>query len=331
MNKLRYISVPPYVYLFGPAWTGIAIRVVEKMHLKQRTIQRPIQFSGVGVHSGKTVKLTIKPAPANHGIKFVRVDLPDNPEIPAIFNMVVDTSLATVIGRDGVIVSTIEHLMACFAGLSIENAIVELDSYEMPIMDGSALQYAALITEAGIVDHPDPRQFFVVKEPIELCEDGKSVGVYPAPCSRITCSIEYDHHLIGTQSYSIDLSEDRFVNEICRARTFGFLNDIEMLKLYGLGRGASLESGVAIDKDRIVNEEGLRYPDEFVRHKILDCIGDFSLLGLPILGHIKAHKSGHAFHHAFLQQFFSEKKSWETRPIQPNEVDGMNPPNSLAI
>jgi len=301
------------------------------MHLKQRTIKKPVSFSGVGVHSGRTVKLTIKPAPANHGIKFVRVDLPDNPEIPAIFNMVVDTSLATVIGREGVIVSTIEHLMASFAGLSIENAVVELDSYEMPIMDGSAAHYTDLITRTGIVSHPDPRQFFVIKEPIELSESGKSVGVYPESRSRITCSIEYEHHLIGSQSYSIDLSEDRFVNEICRARTFGFLHDIEMLKLYGLGRGASLESGVAIDKDKILNEEGLRYPDEFVRHKILDCIGDFSLLGLPILGHIVAHKSGHAFHHAFLQQFFSEKKSWETRPIQPHEVSGRNQSNSLAI
>lgn len=298
------------------------------MHIHQRTVARAVTCSGVGVHSGKQVSLTIKPARENYGIKFVRTDLPNHPSVPALFNMVVDTSLATVIGRDGVIVSTIEHLMASLAGLSIENAIVELDAYEMPIMDGSAARYTELILEAGIKKLPVPRQFFVVKEPIELVEGEKSVAVYPASTTKVTCTIEYPHPIIRKQTYDFELTNDSFAKEISRARTFGFIQDIEQLKMFGLGRGATLESGIAIGEDRILNEEGLRFPDEFVRHKILDCIGDFSLLGMPILGHIVASRSGHAFHQAFLQQFFSAKEAWETRPVAP-KTDATS--KSLAI
>ncbi|MFZ5569462.1 MAG: UDP-3-O-acyl-N-acetylglucosamine deacetylase [Thermodesulfobacteriota bacterium] len=301
------------------------------MHVYQRTIAKPVSCSGVGVHSGKMVNLTIRPAPANNGIKFVRVDLPNSPSVPALFTMVVDTSLATVIGKDGVIVSTIEHLMASFAGLSIENAIVELDSYEMPILDGSAGYFTSLIKKTGIRKLDVPRQFFVIKEPIILEEKDRSVAVYPSATPKITCTIEYAHPLIQRQSYTIELSDSEFEKEICRARTFGFIQDIDYLKQYGLGRGASLESGIAIGEDRILNEEGLRYPDEFVRHKILDCIGDFSLLGMPVLGHIVAHKSGHAFHQAFLQQFFTSKNCWETKPVEPLADGYRDVSKSLAI
>jgi len=301
------------------------------MYHQQRTLAKPAHCSGVGVHSGKKVNLTIKPAPANHGIKFVRTDLPGKPGVPALFNMVVDTSLATVIGQEGAIVSTIEHMMASLAGLSIENAIVELDAYEMPIMDGSASVFTAMIKEAGIKTMDMPRYFFIINKPIELKENGKSVGIYPSSTLKILCSIEYDHPLIQKQEYEIELTDESFEQEICRARTFGFLHEIEYLKRYGLARGASLETGVAIDKDRIMNKEGLRYKDEFVRHKILDCIGDFSLLGIPILGYIVAHKSGHAFNQAFLKKFFSEKSAWETRPINESNDSGRFESKSLAI
>ena len=197
------------------------------MYFKQRTVAKPVSCSGVGVHSGKKVNLTINPAPDNHGIKFIRTDLQDCPVISAHFNMVVDTSMATVIGYDGFIVSTIEHLMSCFAGLSIDNALVELDTYEMPIMDGSAGPFTSLIKEAGIKEQDALRSFFVVKEPIELKKDGKSVGVYPCSTYKITCTIEYDHTLINRQVYSVDVSEQVFEREISRARTFGFLNDYE--------------------------------------------------------------------------------------------------------
>lgn len=285
------------------------------MHFRQRTISKPVSFSGVGVHSGKKVNLTIKPAPINHGIKFVRTDLTDKPSVSAHFNMVVDTSLATVIGYDGFIVSTIEHLMATFAGSSIDNAIVELDAYEVPIMDGSAGPFISYIKTAGIEEQLGPRYFFVVKEPIELKEDGKFVGIYPSPKFKITCTIYYNHPLIREQSYSIDVSDKVFEKEICRARTFGFLQEIKYLKKYGFARGGSLDNVIVLDEKDILNKDGLRFPDEFVRHKILDCIGDFSLIGIPILGHVIVNKSGHSLNHAFLKKFFENKKSWETRII----------------
>jgi UDP-3-O-[3-hydroxymyristoyl] N-acetylglucosamine deacetylase len=197
------------------------------MHFKQRTVTGPINCSGVGIHSGKKVNLIIKPAPINHGIKFKRIDLPDSPSISAHFNMVVDTSLATVIGYNGFIVSTIEHLMATFAGLSIDNALVEIDGYEMA---------------AGTKEQAGQRCFFVVKEPIELKENGKFVGIYPESSFKITCDIDYDHPLVKKQSYTIELCDEVFEREICSARTFGFLHEYEEMKSFGLARGGSLDN-----------------------------------------------------------------------------------------
>ncbi len=297
----------------------------------QRTLNKNISFSGIGLHSGKTVQLTLRPAPTNHGIKFVRKDLPDDPTIPARFNCVVDTSLATVIGADGVIVSTIEHLMACLAGLSIDNVIVELDAYEVPAMDGSAGPFTRMIMEAGIREQEAPRHFFVLKEPIELERDGKFVGAYPDTTFKITCNIEFDHPLIRKQSCSIEVADHIFEREIAAARTFGFLHEVEYMKRYGLARGGSLDNAVVIDKTDILNKGGLRYPDEFVRHKLLDCIGDFSLLGMPILGHIVTRKSGHAFNHAFLESFFNNKASWQTRTLARPAEPPRTGAKSLAI
>ncbi len=278
----------------------------------QQTIKTPVTCSGVGVHSGKTVILTIKPAPVNHGIRFVRTDLPGHPGVTAHFNNVVDTSLATVIGAEGCIVSTIEHLMAGFTGMSIDNATVEVDAYELPIMDGSAGPFTRLIKSAGNLSQDGSKCYFKVNEPISLSENGKSVTIYPADAFRITCTIAYDHPLIGTQTCDFVIGTETFEKEICSARTFGFLHEVEMMKRYGLARGGSLDNAVVIDGDRVLNEGGLRYPDEFVRHKALDCLGDFSLIGMPIMGHVVANKSGHAFNHAFLEKFFSAKSSWET-------------------
>ena len=285
------------------------------MYFKQRTVAKSIKCSGTGIHSGKKVNLTIKPASINHGIKFKRIDLPDSPSISAHFNMIVDTSLATVIGYNGFIVSTIEHLMATFVGLSIDNALVEIDSYEMPIMDGSAEVFTTSIMAAGIKEQEAQRCFFVVKEPIELKENGKFVGIYPESSFKITCDIDYDHPLIKKQSYTIELSDNVFEREICRARTFGFLHEYENLKRFGLARGCSLDNVVVIDEKNILNKDGLRYKNEFVRHKLLDCMGDFALLGMPVLGHVKVSKSGHFFNQAFLKKFFAQKESWETSTI----------------
>ena len=263
-----------------------------RMNNNQCTLHSTVTCTGVGVHSGKEVNVTIHPAPVNHGIKFVRIDLPNSPEIAAHFSQIVDTSLATVIGYEGLIVSTIEHLMATFAGLSIDNALVEIDDYEMPIMDGSAGPFTDLILASGIETLERPRFYFVIKEPLEMANEGRFVGIYPSSGFKITCAIEYNHPLIGKQSCSFDISQKTFTSEISKARTYGFLTEYEMLKRYGLAKGGSLDNVVVIGEDTILNAEGLRYPDEFVRHKILDCLGDFSLLGMPIMGHIVVEKSG---------------------------------------
>jgi UDP-3-O-[3-hydroxymyristoyl] N-acetylglucosamine deacetylase len=290
------------------------------MAYRQRTLAGPVHFNGPGVHSGKQVHLTIRPAPPNSGIRFQRVDLPAKPYIRAHFNRVVDTSLATVIGENGCIVSTVEHVMACLAGLGIDNAVAELDDYETPIMDGSAGVFTAAIRKTGIIDQDAPRIYFVVTSPITLQKSDKSVSLYPARTFTITCTIVFEHPAINTQTLSVELTEETFEKEISNARTFGFLEELEYLKFYGLGKGGSLENAVILDENGVINEGGLRYPDEFVRHKILDCIGDFSLLGMPILGHLVLHKSGHLFNHEFLRTFFNEKNAWETRSLKELEA-----------
>jgi UDP-3-O-[3-hydroxymyristoyl] N-acetylglucosamine deacetylase len=280
----------------------------------------------VGVHSGKTVNLTINPAPPNFGINFKRVDLPAHPIIKAHFNRVVDTSLATVIGEDGngCIVSTIEHVMACLAGLSIDNVVIEIDGHETPIMDGSAALFTQKIKEAGVVSQEAPRMYFAIKKPIILEKDGKSVKLYPARNFKITCTIEFDNPIIGNQTFSIDLTEQTFEEEIARARTFGFLHEVEYMKFYGLAKGGSLDNAVVIDENGVMNEKGLRFADEFVRHKILDCIGDFSLLGMPIIGHVVLYKSGHLFNHEFLKEFFKQKSAWETTTLKAFEAENQD-------
>ncbi|MBL0712942.1 MAG: UDP-3-O-acyl-N-acetylglucosamine deacetylase [Desulfosarcina sp.] len=299
---------------------------------KQRTVARTLTCSGIGVHSGNKVNLTIRSAPENHGIRFVRTDLPNPPVIAALFNQVVDTSLATVLGSGGCIVSTIEHLMAAFSGLAIDNVLVELDSYEMPIMDGSARPFFELLQNAGVRDQPALKHFFVIKRPVELDDGDRFVGAYPANTQKFSCTVSYNHPLIRRQFISIDLNEQVFEEEICAARTFGFLQDVEKMKRFGLGRGGSLENVVVIDTHGIVNPEGLRFEDEFVRHKVLDCIGDFSLLGMPIMGHIVTHKSGHAFNLAFLDKLFNTKDAWLTctRPAYPVSAPS-DIPEALAI
>jgi len=296
----------------------------------QKTIAREVSCSGIGVHSGQVVSLAVKPAPANHGIQFVRTDLPNLPRIPARFNKVVDTSLATVIGSEGIIISTIEHLMAAFTGLAIDNALVEVNSYEMPIMDGSAGPFTRMLISAGIQNQSAARCYIVVNEPVELKEDNKFVGIYPAPHFQVSCTIEFNHPAIKTQRYSIVIDGDHFEKQIANARTFGFLYEQEYMKKFGLGQGASLKNVVVIDNDGVLNEDGLRYEDEFVRHKLLDCIGDFSLLGLPILGHVVAKRSGHAFHHAFVEKFFRHKDAWQTRTFERNASWIQNPGKQLA-
>lgn len=288
----------------------------KQCHALQKTLAKPVSCRGVGVHSGRYNTVTIKPAPENHGIKFRRLDIPGTHYIQALFNMVVDTSLATVIGTNGAIVSTIEHLMATFAGLGIDNALVEVDNYEIPVMDGSAKDFTLAILDGGIKDQEAEKQFFWVKKPVHLEMENKSVSVYPSDTMKISCSIDFDHPLIGKQEIMFDHRPETFRKEICEARTFGFLKDLEYLKKFSLGRGGSLENAVVLDDEKVLNEEGLRYEDELVRHKLLDSLGDFSLLGMPIFGHIVTDKSGHALNHMFITKFLKSREAWETGPCE---------------
>lgn len=296
----------------------------------QKTIADEATCSGIGVHSGKIVNLKVKPAPVNHGIQFTRIDLPNQPSVPARFNRVVDTSLATVIGCDGFIISTIEHLMAALTGFGIDNAMVEIDSYEMPIMDGSAAPFVRMIQKAGTRQQSTKRCYFEICEPLELEENNKFVGIYPASDFRISCTIEFNHPLIQTQNHSAVITTEHFEKEIASARTFGFVQEQQYMKQYGLGKGASLDNVVAIDENGVLNKDGLRFADEFVRHKLLDCIGDFALLGLPILGHVVAKRSGHRFHHTFLEKLFQEKQTWQTRSLGNNDSPATAPIKQAA-
>ncbi|ACN14231.1 LpxC [Desulforapulum autotrophicum HRM2] len=289
-------------------------------HYHQQTLAQPVTCAGIGVHSGKHSRIIIQPAPVNHGIRFRRLDLPGTPDIPALFKTVVDTSLATVVGRDGAIVSTIEHLMAAFSGLAIDNALVEINGYEMPIMDGSAETFAREISRAGIHRQDSLRWYFVMTRQIRIEDGDKFVEIVPGKGFTINCTIEFDHPLIGRQEISFDPVHEDFHKEISPARTFGFLQDLEYLKRFSLGRGGSLDTAVVIDKDTILNPGGLRFPDEFVRHKLLDSLGDFSLLGMPIQGHITTYKSGHALNHAFIKELLAQKDAWETRTVAVEDL-----------
>jgi UDP-3-O-[3-hydroxymyristoyl] N-acetylglucosamine deacetylase len=252
------------------------------------------------------VSLTLLPAPANHGIVFVRTDLRRQVEIPALAEYVVDTALATTIGRDGVRVGTVEHLLAALAGVGVDNARVELDGPEVPIMDGSAAPFAYLLKSAGVRVLSEPKSFLVIKKSVTVAEGDKEATLAPSTRFRIDCTIDFDHPLISDQTLSFDFSERNFSREIARARTFGFLRDVEKLKAVGLARGGSLENAIVVDDFSIVNPDGLRFPDEFVRHKLLDAIGDVALFGRPVLGHLRAFKTGHALNQKLVQRVLAD-------------------------
>ena len=267
----------------------------------QQTIAGEVTLSGTGVHSGKETNLTIRPAEENHGIKFRRLDLPGTSDIPALFKLVVDTSLATVIGGNGAIVSTIEHLMASFAGLGIDNALVEVDDYEMPIMDGSAAPFVYLLRSAGIREQKASRRCLKVVKPFSVSEKGKSVSVTPHEGLFVDYTIDFPHPLIGRQRLALEITAETFAAELAKARTFGFLREVELLRKNGLALGGSLENAVVLDEYEVVNPEGLRFEDEFVRHKMLDFIGDMALAPYPVQGRFTVLCSGHAMNNAFLR------------------------------
>ncbi len=286
---------------------------------KQRTLMNEVGCTGIGLHSGEKVKINLRPAPADSGIKFVRTDLKGRPEVEVRFDNVFDTTLATTIGTNGCKVSTIEHLMAAFFGLGIDNAVVELDGPEVPIMDGSAAPFVFLIKSGDVREQKSPKQFIVIKKPFKVDDGNRSVCIYPSKELKITYMIDFQHPLLRNQEYELTFSGRDFVREISTARTFGFMKDVETLKKNGLARGGSLDNAVVIDDFRIINEDGLRFDDEFVRHKILDFIGDISIVGSPIIGHFVVKKSGHFLNQHMLRKLMESKKHWKVMTFKTPE------------
>ena len=260
------------------------------------------------MHSGQKVTLSLKPAPANFGVRFRRSDL-DGFEVPATVEHLGGINYATGLTRDAVRIDTVEHLMAALASLGIDNAIVELNSPEVPIMDGSAAPFIYLIQEAGVKPLPAARRFMKILRPIALSHGDKRIALYPSDHFKVTYSIAYDHPLLRQQSRTVRVTEPVFIDDIAPARTFTFLKEVEQLRQHGLALGGSLENAVVIGETGVLNS-ALRFADEFVRHKILDAIGDLALLGHPVIGHLVAHRGGHGLHTAFAAQVMAERDSW---------------------
>lgn len=279
----------------------------------QRTLKNAIRATGVGLHTGQKIYLTLLPAPVDTGIVFRRVDLEPVVEIEAKAENVGDTTLSTTLIKGDVRVSTVEHLLSAMAGMGIDNAIVEVSAAEVPIMDGSAGPFVFLIQSAGIEEQAAPKKFIRIKKPIHVKDGDKVASFLPFNGFKVSFSIEFDHPIFKgrTLQSSVDFSSTSFVKEVSRARTFGFMHEIEYLRSKGLAKGGSVDNAIVVDEYRILNEDGLRYEDEFVKHKILDAIGDLYLLGNSLIGEFKAHKSGHALNNKSLRELIAQKDAWE--------------------
>lgn len=277
---------------------------------KQTTIGKEFKVAGSGLHSASPVEVTVRPAPAYTGYLFRRTDLNDF-EIPASPQNVSHVSYATTLMKSGVMIATVEHLLSGLLGCGVDNAIIEVDSLEVPILDGSARQWVEMIEAAGTVPLNAPRGYLRVLKRVEVSEKNRSMSIEPAEEFRITCEIEFNHPMIGLQQHEITFRDGEYKRLIAPARTFGFVHEIEMLKKNGLARGGSLENAIALTPEGMLNPEPLRFPDEFVRHKILDIIGDLALAGMPILGHVHAVRSGHGLHTMLLSTLLRDRAAWE--------------------
>ena len=293
------------------------------MRASQATVKRAAQCHGIGLHSGVEVAMSLLPALPDHGIRVRRTDVaPETGEIPVDLAHVVNNRLSTVIGnRHGVTVATVEHLMAALAGMGVDNAVVALDGPEVPAMDGSATPFVELIEQAGVHDQKAPRRAIRVRKPVSVGNGETSISMMPADGFSIEFQIEFDSPVIARQAKCVEFANGTFVDHIAPARTFGFVDDVERLRRAGFARGASLDNAIAIDREQVVNRDGLRFDDEFVRHKILDCVGDLYLAGAPILARVVAVRSGHAANHDLLRAMFADRDSWSWWDI-PQEPDG---------
>ncbi len=290
--------------------------------IRQRTLKNVIKATGVGLHTGEKVLLTLRPAAVDTGIVFRRIDLPVPVDIRATPENVVDTRLSTTLGSQGVTISTVEHLLSAFAGLGIDNAYVDLSAPEVPIMDGSSGPFVFLIQSAGIEEQNKAKRFIRVLESIEVVDDDKWARFEPFDGFKVGFNIEFDHPVFQDhcQQASIDFSTTSFVKEVSRARTFGFMRDYERLREQRLALGGSLDNAIVVDDYRILNEDGLRYEDEFVKHKILDAIGDLYLLGHSLIGSFIGHKSGHALNNRLLCALLEKSSSWELVTFEESDT-----------
>ncbi|MER3546138.1 MAG: UDP-3-O-[3-hydroxymyristoyl] N-acetylglucosamine deacetylase [Rhodanobacteraceae bacterium] len=281
--------------------------------IKQRTLKNVIRATGVGLHTGDKVYMTLRPAPVNTGIVFRRIDLTEPVEIPSRSEFVGDTRLSTTLARDGVRVATVEHLLSAMAGLGIDNAYVDLSAAEVPIMDGSAGPFVFLLQSAGIEEQSAPKRFIRIKKAIKVEDGDKWARFEPFDGFKVGFSIEFQHPMFSRRASAseIDFSTTSFVKEVSRARTFGFMRDIEMLREKNLALGGSMDNAIVLDDYRVLNEDGLRYEDEFVKHKILDAIGDLYLLGHSLIGAFYGHKSGHELNNKLLRALLADAKAWE--------------------
>jgi UDP-3-O-[3-hydroxymyristoyl] N-acetylglucosamine deacetylase len=280
------------------------------MNWTQKTLRKDIDCAGIGLHSGVRVAMRLRPAPPNSGIVFRRMDL-DGAEIPARQEHLQRSNLATTLANGEASIGTVEHVLSAAAGLGIDNLIVEVEGKEVPILDGSAAPFIYLMHEAGIKVQQAPRQFIKIIEPLRVEQDGKFVAIYPSDRYKISYTIDFEHPLIGEQRQTFVVTPRCFTEQIAPARTFGFLREVEALRKAGLALGGSMENAVVVGDNSILNNQ-LRFDDEFVRHKILDAIGDLALVGAPLLGHIVAHKAGHALHASMVETILGAQEAWQS-------------------
>ena len=290
------------------------------MHIKQTTIATETTISGVGLHTGSIITMRLRPAGVDTGVVFYRTEGDRRVAIEAKSKNVVDTTMATVLGKDGVSVSTVEHFLAALVSVGIDNLNVDIDGPEIPIMDGSAAPFIVHLSEVGVRAQDKGRTFLSIRKPVTFLDGEKRIRVIPSRFFRVSFELAYDHPSISVQRRSFKFNSEKFTDEISSARTFGFLHEVEYLKSKGLALGGSLDNAVVLDQEKVLNPEGLRYSDEFVRHKILDCVGDFSLIGYPILGHVKAYRSGHDANHQLVEKILADPDCYQLIELGEQEI-----------
>jgi UDP-3-O-[3-hydroxymyristoyl] N-acetylglucosamine deacetylase len=286
--------------------------------IKQTTLASPAETSGSGLHTAVTVHLRLLPAPPDTGYVFVRTDL-GGFEIPATVESVAHCSYATTLMRTGVMLSTVEHLLAALRGAGVDNAFIEVDNLELPIMDGSAEAFTEMIERAGVIEQPLARRALLVRERVTVEQGNRRIAIEPAEGFEIDCMIDFAHPLIGKQHLLFEMNNGAFGREISAARTFGFTEEIEALRRANLIRGGSLDNAIVLSPDGMLNETSLRFPDEFVRHKILDIVGDLALLGMPIMGRVRAERSGHILHATLMSKLLRQRTAWEIIDMPVNQ------------